>query len=105
MEEKSTLVIYRSGKESITEEKVYDNTFGSTLLFRARTNCLQLNWRKRFVGEIDTCQLCMEGEVESLEHFLRKFSGLRHIRNRHGISEEVELGELLMFGERERIKI
>ena len=53
------------------------------------------------MGEIDTCQLCMEGEVESQEHFFRKCNGLRHMSNRHGISEEVELEELLLFGDRE----
>ena len=105
MEEKSTLVICRSCKKSTTEEKIYDNTFGSILLFRARTNCRQLNWRKRFVGEINTCQVCMEGEVEPQEYFLRKCSELRHIRNHHGILKDVELGELLLFGERKDIDI
>ena len=102
MEKKSTLSTYRKHKTEICEEVMYDNTFSSTLLFRARTNCLQLNWRKRFEGESDLCQLCQEGEVEDQEHFLKDCGGLRHVRNRHCVTEDVTLESMLLFGERRR---
>lgn len=46
MEKKLTLSIYRRNKKSISEEMIYDNSYKSKLMFRCRTNCLQLNWRK-----------------------------------------------------------
>ena len=96
MEEKSTLEMYRTNKEIIREEPMYDNTHGSMLLFRARTNSLPLNWRKRFVSEEVLCQICWE-EEETLNHFLRRCPGLERIRTQHGMND-IEMRNLLLFG-------
>ena len=49
--QKSSLKIYRSWKKNIKgEEKLYDNRPASVILFKGRTNNLQLNDRKRHSG-------------------------------------------------------
>ena len=44
---KSSLTTYKKYKKCIKEEKEYDNTQGSALLYKARANVLPLNDRKR----------------------------------------------------------
>ena len=39
---RSTLSLYEGFKEKIAQESIYDNTFESCLLFRARSNTLDL---------------------------------------------------------------
>ena len=56
-------------KKDIEEEKIYDNSFSSILLYKARTNTLPLQDRKRFTNENTICELCKK-ETENLEHFL-----------------------------------
>ena len=51
------------------------------------------------------CPLCGEREEETLDHFLSPCSGLRHIRARHGVREEDELVEMLLFGNQSTMKI
>ena len=79
LESRSTLGIYKQFKHSIVEEKFYDNTFGSVLLFKARSNCLKLNWRNRFQGGDVSCRLC-GAQLETLEHFILECPGLHEIR-------------------------
>ena len=71
----SSVGIYREWKKKIKEERFYDNTEGSIVLFGARANSLRLNYRKRYGGGDTTCDLCGEGQ-EDLEHFLLKCSKL-----------------------------
>ena len=58
LREKSTLTLYKQYKQVVREEKFYDNTYKSVLLFRARTNTLLLNWRRRFTDGEVRCELC-----------------------------------------------
>ena len=51
------------------------------------------------------CPLCGEREEETLDHFLRQCSGLRHIRARHGVREEDELVKMLLFSIQSTIKL
>ena len=46
MVEKRSLGIYRRYKKGIKDERIYDNTRASELLFRARNNTLDLNRKK-----------------------------------------------------------
>ena len=46
----SSAGIYRNWKKEIREERFYDNSEASTILFRARANSLKLNDRKRHGG-------------------------------------------------------
>lgn len=80
--EKESLVLYNSLKNRIKEEKIYVNRYSSVLLFRARTNTLPLNIRKRHSGEDTFCPLCREAE-ETFEHFLLHCPRLQEIRTRH----------------------
>ena len=58
MQTKRSLSIYRKYKKEIKDEKIYDNTISSELLFRVRSNTLALNIDKRHKGESTKCELC-----------------------------------------------
>ena len=64
LENLSSVEIYRNWKTGIREERCYDNTEQSTILFRARANSLKLNDRKRFGGGDTTCEICGIGEED-----------------------------------------
>ena len=79
---KETLKIYGKCKISITEKELFTNDEESKLMFRARTNTLGLNWRKRhFRGQSDQCPYCLE--KETLEHFLLDCNAYNDIRAQH----------------------
>ena len=67
--DKSTLSIYRQ-KKAICREQIYDNSYPSALLFRARAGSLETNKRlAKFRPLTETCDLCGEG-VEDVVHVL-----------------------------------
>ena len=66
---KSSIFMYQNCKKEINEETDYDNTPASTVLFRARTNTLPIDERRRHVNEDRSCELC-DAEVEAIKHFL-----------------------------------
>ena len=57
VESKSTLVWYRE-RQGIGGEAGYENSWGSVLLFRVRSNSLRLGWREKFWGGDVRCPLC-----------------------------------------------
>ena len=69
LESKSSLNIYKQWKNAIKEETIYDNSFSSILLFRARTNTLNVNKQKRHTGGSTSCDFCSDSE-EDLKHFI-----------------------------------
>ena len=48
---------------------MYDNRPSSVIMYRARANCLKLNYRNRHQGGEVGCKLC-GANIENLEHFL-----------------------------------
>ena len=67
---KKSLKIYCKWKEDIrAEEDLYDNRPASEIMYKARTNNLQLQDRKRHQGGDTKCIMCDE-ETEDLEHFM-----------------------------------
>ena len=66
---KTSLGIYRKKKWEIKDERIYSNNRASELLFRARSNTLDLNTDKRHRGESEMCDLCERG-TEDLRHFM-----------------------------------
>ena len=56
-------------KSEIKEESIYDNSQGSVLLFRCRTNTMPLNNRNRHTNSDTSCPCC-NFENEDLNHFL-----------------------------------
>ncbi len=69
MNEKTSLKIYRKRRKEIGgQEEVYSNSQASEILFKPRTNNLNLNERKRFWGEDTKCGMC--GADKDLKHFL-----------------------------------
>ena len=69
VQSKTTLKMYSSWKKQVEEAEFLDNHPSSTIFFRARTNCLPLNDRKRHTGEDTKCVLC-SSENENIEHFI-----------------------------------
>ncbi len=67
--EKSSLRIYTKWRKEIGGQEVYTNNQASEILFKARTNNLNLNERKRFRGEDTKCDMC-GADNEDLKHFL-----------------------------------
>ena len=61
-------------KEKPKKENIYDGSWESSLLFKARTDSLEVNEKKkRWGGEIDTCGKCGRNDdrpVETIEHLL-----------------------------------
>ena len=78
VESKSSLNIYRQWKKVIKEE-VYDNTYASVLLFKARTGTLNVNKQKRHWGGSTSCHFC-ENTEEDLKHFLLMCPGYERER-------------------------
>ena len=98
LEKKSTLTIYKQHKTDIKEENFYDNSYKSILMYRARSNTLQLGWRKRYIREDVSCQLSRTGKEESLEHFLIQCRALEDIRIHFGL-QDPQLSKILLFEE------
>jgi hypothetical protein len=69
VEIKSSLRPYRKWRENIKEGSVHDNMFAPVVLFRARTNTLQLEDRRRFGNECTGCKMC-GAEMVYLHHFI-----------------------------------
>ena len=80
MQTKRSLSIYRKYKKEIKDEKIYDNTIASELLFRARSNTLALNIDKRHRGEPTRCELCYR-EEENIQHFMLECRELEEKRD------------------------
>ena len=66
---KTSLGIYRRKKREIKDEKIYSNNRASELLFRARSNTIDLNADKRHRGGSVLCDLCENG-TEDMRHFI-----------------------------------
>ena len=103
IQHKTTLTLYAKFKKDVMEESWIDNTEGSKLLIKARTNTLALNWRNRLQNKTEECPCCGH-ETESLQHFLLEcpeFNTIRnntlfleHLQHPH-IDNETKLGNIL----------
>ena len=79
-------------KGSVGRSFGYDNRFESDLLFKARSNDLDLNVFKRHTGGAIVCDLC--GAVrEDLEHFLFNCQKLEGVRDRTLIDRIAKTGD------------
>ena len=98
MMQQSTMELYRQYKNNIRQEIFYDNTWDSVLLFRARSDSLNLGWRERFRGESCVCEMCDDQQNETLVHFIiycAAYDGIRDLYEVQGKS----LAEILLFVE------
>ena len=82
MENKVTLHIYNKFKDFGEENKLYDNDFKSELLFKLRSNTLELNQRKKYDDDDIMCPICKK-EPEDIYHFLLFCENLAFIRNKN----------------------
>ena len=80
IQDKKTLQLYKNKKGIKEETDIYDNTQGATLLFKSRTNTLQLGWRKKYTNEDTICKLCNKND-ETLEHFITECEALAQTRS------------------------
>ncbi|XP_049522539.1 uncharacterized protein LOC125945030 [Dermacentor silvarum] len=72
---KSALRTYRTFKQEIAKENIYDNSRGSSLLFEARTGVLRTKmYRVKYQGIDTLCSPCGE-EEETAEHLKRFCNG------------------------------
>lgn len=76
---KTSLQVYKVGKENVQEDPVYDNTPASVILYQARSNSIPLEDKKRFSNEVTLCRLCKK-EVEDLAHFILECNKLNEVR-------------------------
>ena len=90
IKEMKSLQIYRDNFEKINSNSshLYDNSFGSTLLFEARTNSLPLE--EKINKKNKKCKVC-QIEEENLEHFLIKCPAYNTIRNQYKIFTDSKL--------------
>ena len=91
---KVTLGVYNECKSEIKDEGLYENDWGSVLLYRCRSNSLRLKWRERFVNGEVNCIACDLGVEESLEHFLcvcEWYECVRREFGRSGVSVREQL--------------
>ena len=71
LERKVSVRIYRNHKKEIKEDRIYDNGRPAQILFQARANNVALNEKNRHIEGGETrCEICEEGEIENLGHFL-----------------------------------
>ena len=77
---KTSLGIYSRKKREIKDERIYYNNRASELLFRARSNTLDLNTDKRHRGESELCDLCERG-TENMKHFILECCRLEDMRD------------------------
>ena len=80
--EKNTLSLYGKFKTEIREEHYFTNDEESKLMFRARTDTLELNWRnKNRVPSSQACPNCQQ--EETLKHFLLDCDAYNGIRAKY----------------------
>ena len=80
--DKKTLNLYGMFKTGIKEERYFTNDEASKLMFRARTDTLDLNWRKKNGLPSDrTCPNCYH--QETLKHFLLDCDDYNEIRAKY----------------------
>ena len=101
--------MYKKYKGEIREEKIYDNTFVSELLFGARSNSLNLNDMKKHSGGEATCDVCGE-EEEDLIHFMVRCRGLEDRRDREliekyrGRDDRETTGKILFYMKKDEVE-
>ena len=67
---KTSLQIYKQFKNDFGEEEICDNRPSSTILYKARTNTLQLNDRNRRTNKQIHCLVCDRDDKEDIYHFI-----------------------------------
>ena len=97
LENKTSVKIYKDSKTQIKDDGCYDNKFSSTLLFKARSNTLNLNIQKRHKKGDISCDLC-GGEKEDLAHFLLDCKELDKVRDKEIIKEFFDENKDKMIG-------
>jgi hypothetical protein len=98
VQKKSTLSLYSRKKEPRMED-IYDGSWASSLLFKARTGSLEVNGRTyRWSGVGEECTWCNLQEKETVHHLMVECEGHRQERELYLESLSHSLGEELLVG-------
>ena len=73
-------------KTKIEEVRWFDNSNASSIMIKARSDSLNLNWRKKHSGQNTSC-LCGY-ENESLKHFILDCENYIEIRNKYTFMQQ-----------------
>ena len=95
---KTSLGIYSRKKREIKDERIYYNNRASELLFRARSNTMDLNTDKRHRGESELCDLCERG-TENLKHFILECCRLEDVRDQQIMTKYWKADKEEMIGD------
>ena len=103
LEKRVTVRTYAECKHHIKGMvNLYTNDYRSVLLFRCRSNTLNLGWRNRFTeGQVE-CVRCRE--EETMEHFLQTCGEYSAIRRKHDM-EEKTLSDILAFNHKDDVEV
>ena len=82
LEMKTSLQIYKRFKNDFGEEQIYDNRPSSTILYKARTNTLQLNDRNRHTHKEIHCLVCDTDDNKYIYIYITLCYIVLHTKNR-----------------------
>ena len=94
---KTSVKIYKNFKTKMKDDGCYNNKFSSKLLFRARSNTLNLNIQKRHQKGDTSCVLCKE-KKEDLIHFIINCEELEATRDEEIFKEAYDNDKEQMVG-------
>ena len=88
MESKSSLKLYKIWRQEIGgQEQVYDNREASLIMFKARSNNLNLRDRRRFNNQSTECLLCGSA-LEDLNRFILYCSAYEEERKANSVLQQ-----------------
>ena len=86
LQEKQSLSVYREWRKEIGgQDKVYDNSEASKLLFKCRSNNTNLYDINRVQNKSTECVMCEMNEIENLNHFLLQCPAYSEERNKNPV--------------------
>ena len=99
---KTSLQIYKQFKNDIGGEEMYDNRPSSTILYKVRTNTLQLNYRNIHTNKDIHCLVCDTDAKEDIYHFMLHCTAYkeqgrqsRHLQQPYLESDQNTVGQFL----------
>ena len=84
---KSTLSLYATVKDRPEEIKWYRNGIKFSLLMQARADALNLGWRGFEADKSKLCKTCINGEDETLLHFILECPRLEMVRGKYMVTQ------------------
>ena len=107
MQEMTSLTLYRKWRVKLGgQEEIYDNRIASVIVFKCRSNNLNLGDRKRFQNQPTECIMC-QNNYEDLNHFVLQCPAYEEERRKNPVlqrpypqDEDQVIGELIFNNSR-----